>query len=222
MKKSKLLSGSELIAMLPEDVQQNLIDTMVDLAPIGEAEDIKVIKEGEFLNMADMLASSFRWDMSQSGREYWEGIINQSLDGKDLEQCLDEIIEVKLVKTKKLIAKKLKDALKELLEDDADSLFETNGEYSGAECLAQLSAEEQNKFHSNYVAFRTENEYKAYIESNYNSFRDFISCAFAFFASKEGFEYWSDIRNRDVLLSAKSAVNEVLEELDIPTSNGKV
>ncbi len=223
MKKTKLLSGSELIAMLPEDVQQNLIDAMVDLEPIGEAEKINTIKEGKFLNMADMLASSFRWDKSQMGRDYWEGIVNKAFDGKDLSECLEEIIDTKLSKVKEAVTKKIIEAVEDLFSDDSESgRFRDSGAYLGKECLAELSQEEQEKFKDNYIAFRTENEYNQYLESRFDSFSDFISCAFAFFASKEGFEYWNDIRRRETMAGAKEVVDDVLNELNITTDNGKV
>jgi hypothetical protein len=223
MKKTKLLSGSELIAMLPEDVQQNLIDAMVDLEPIGEAEKINTIKEGKFLNMADMLASSFRWDKSQMGRDYWEGVVNKSFDGKNLSECLEEIIDTKLSKVKEAVTKKIIEAVEGLFSDDSESnIFNDSGAYLGKECLAELSQEEQDKFRDNYLSFKTENEYNHYLEGKFASFSDFISCSFPFFSSKEGFEYWSDIRRRETMAGAKEIVEDVLNELNITTENGKV
>jgi len=223
MKNTKLLSGSDYIAMLPEDVQQNLIDTMVDLEPVGDAENINTIKASEFLNMADMLASSFQWDKSQSGKEYWEGVINKSYDNKNLEECLTEIVEVKLKKVKEQVSKKIIEAIGDLFSDDSmSSLIRDSGNYLGKECLAELSVEEQEQVRHNYLAFRNEDDYNRYLESKYDSFSDFISCAFAFFASREGFEYWSKIRNRETMVGAKVVVDDVLNELNITTENGKV
>jgi hypothetical protein len=68
----------------------------------------------------------------------------------------------------------------------------------GNQYLSMLNEDESFKFRFNFFRFRIaeveEYEWKEFMDSNYESFGEFISLGFIFSMTPEGYEYWDEIR----------------------------
>jgi len=215
MKKNEKKIGGYFLELLPSDVQSKIVANLTKFHPNGVAEQIVRLKSEKFLNLADFVASLFSWNESNEGREYWENIIDKKYDGKDLQEAMGELFDVKLVGISDILSKRLNEILSDLFdgkkitnyEDENYSSYKTGFEYA-----KELTDREFDKFVSNIEAIGRSSE--DYLEGRYSSFSDFIGSAFPFLATKQGGDYWAKIRNRKV----SETLDDVLSELNIPKS----
>ena len=221
MKKNEKKNGGYYLELLPSEIQSKIVANLSVLHPNAVAEEITRIKGEEYINLADMIASLFDWDKTNEGRKYWEGVIDKKYDGKDFDESVSELYDLRLSK----ITDTLSDKLNELLSDvfgsqilkytkQIDDINENPNAYkSGKEYIAELSESEQSNFFANIESIgRNVDEY---LKNKYHSYGDFIGGAFPFFTTKEGVKYWSEIRSRNI---SEQDLNEVLSELNIRKS----
>ena len=167
MKKSEKLRGSELLALLPEDVQQKYVDNMLNLDEADRADDILEMRESRFTNLVDFLAQSFDWEKSAEGRDFWEGVLNAKYDNKDLDQGIDEINERKAEALKGILEGALSKLAKLMLGSDEDNIDamrmeEPSTGKTGNQYLEYLTPKERDEYMENAKKFTTE----GMIESN--------------------------------------------------------
>lgn len=221
MKKSKLLRGSELLSMLPEDVQQKYVDNMVALQGTSRADDILDVRERRFINMADFLAQSFDWASSTEGRVYWEDVLNAKYDKKTLDEGVDEIIAEKRDEVASVLDKllsKLSDLMLGSDENEAPRMQESATGKTGNEYLNYLTETERDEYFENAKKFTTEGMLESNLTRKHKSFDAFIRGSFPFIITPQGHTYWAEICERDI----EEDLSDVLSELKINTSNGKV
>jgi hypothetical protein len=227
MKKQTKQSGSYFLELLPAEIQQKVIDNIIMLESSELSNDILDLREGEYLNLADLLARCFEWDSSSEGREYWEGVINKGYDGKNLEQSVVEIYGEKTEQIKELISNKLDKIFKEMFVDDEDSspsvtaLRNDTGK-AGSYYLTFMTEQEQQQYTDNVNKFCPKDFIEHLLAKKYLSFRDFVGSSFPFMTSAEGQAYWTEIAGRKVDEDIAENLEELLYNLNISTENGKV
>ena len=59
--------------------------------------------------------------------------------------------------------------------------------------IKYLSEDERIKFKRNIIIQRGVKKIKTYLNNEFDSFYDFIDCAFTWSRTKEGTDYWSEI-----------------------------
>lgn len=223
MKKSKLLRGSELLSMLPEDVQQKYVDNMIALQGSGDAEDILEIRDDKFINLADMLAQSFAWDKSSEGREYWEKVLNAKHDGKDFNAGVDEIVLNKKDEVAGILESALSKLASIMLGNDEEGIEAMRAEEvlsgkTGAEYLEYLTPKEREEYTENVEKFTTKEMIEANMSRKHATLNSFLRGSFPFLITPQGHKYWADICEREIA----DDLAEVLSELKINTANGEV
>jgi hypothetical protein len=227
MKKQTKLSGSYFLELLPADVQQKVIDNIIMLEPSELSNDILDLREGEYLNLADLLARCFEWDSSSEGREYWEGIINKGYDGNNYDQSVEQIYGEKTEQIKELLSKKLDKLFKEMFVDDEESspsvMALRNGTgKAGSYYLTFLTEQEQKQYTDNVNNFCPKGFIEDLLAKKYESFNAFIGSSFPFVTSPQGQAYWSKIAEREIDEEVAENLEDVLQNLNISTQNGKV
>jgi hypothetical protein len=223
MKKSEKLRGSELIALLPENIQQKYVDNMIALQDSGDSEDILEIRDGKFINLADMLAQSFAWDKSSEGREYWEEVLNAKYDGKNLDAGIDEILFNRKDEVTSILEKALDKLASIMLGNDEESVDAMRAEEilsgkTGKEYFKFLTPKEQEEYRQNAEKFTTEDMIKANMSRKHRTFNSFLRGSFPFIITPQGHSYWAGICEREIA----EDLTEVLSELKINTTNGEV
>lgn len=223
MKKSEKLRGSELLALLPEDVQQKYVDNMLNLDEADRADDILEMRESRFTNLVDFLAQSFDWEKSAEGRDFWEGVLNAKYDNKDLDQGIDEINERKAEALKGILEGALSKLAKLMLGSDEDNIDamrmeEPSTGKTGNQYLEYLTPKERDEYMENAKKFTTEGMIESNLSRKHSSFKSFLCGSFPFLITPQGQSYWSDICEREIA----EDLNEVLSELKINTANGEV
>lgn len=223
MKKSEKLLGSELLAMLPEDVQQKYVDNMLNLDEADRADDILEMRESRFTNLVDFLAQSFDWEKSAEGREFWEGVLNSKYDNKDLDQGIDEINERKAEALKGILEGALSKLAKLMLGSDDDNIDamrmeEPSTGKTGNQYLEYLTPKERDEYMENAKKFTTDGMIESNLSRRHTSFGAFIRGSFPFLITPQGQSYWAEICEREIA----EDLTEVLSELKINTANGEV
>jgi hypothetical protein len=217
MKNLETKSGGYFLELLPSEVQSKIIQNISLRSPEDVAEAILDIRDGEFINIADMIASSFDWDTSIEGRKYWEGIINDKYDGKDLKESIDIIFDSRKDSVQDIISEKMNEMLSDLFGTKIMQLAYEQDEISnnpssfrtGSEYIKYLTAEEKEKFEANFIKIR--DNISNYLDSRFYSFDDFIGSAFPFLSTAEGVQYWQKVRDKDI----QEDLDEVLAQLNI-------
>lgn len=217
MKNANTMSGGYFLELLPSDVQSKIVENLVHAGELDVASEILRIRDEEFINIADMLASAFDWDTSIEGRKYWENVINSKYDNKNLSDAVNEIFESRIDKVSDVISSKLNDMLSDLFGSKVvqyvqmqDEILDNPGSFkTGEYYIKYLSEDERKRFEDNLFKINTHPD--NYFSQRYYSFDDFIGGAFPFIGTNEGIEFWRNIRNRDI----PADLDSVLDELNI-------
>lgn len=220
MKKEKK-SGGYFLELLPSEIQAKIVVNLSKLHPNDVAEQIVRLKAEEFLNLADFIATLFNWDDSYEGRDFWEEVIDNKYDGKDLEEAMGELFDTKVMSISDALSKKLNEMLTDLFGNETKKFIDKHDQISknpsmyktGFQYAKELTDDEFEKFVDNIESIGRSSE--DYLSDRYYSFNDFLASAFPFFSTKEGAMYWAEIRNRDI----PETLDDVLAELNIPKSD---
>lgn len=220
MKNNEKKNGGYYLELLPSDIQSKIVANLSKFHPNNVAEEIVRMKEAKFISLADMLGSIFEWDKTNEGREYWESVIDKKLDGKNFEESVSELFDIRVGRISDVLTDKLNDLLTDVFGSEILKYAKQNEDISknpnafktGREYMKELSESEGENFINNLESIgRNVEEYMSY---KYHSFDDFMASSFPFFATKEGVRYWSKIRNRET----PESLDDVLSELNIRKS----
>lgn len=217
MKNMETKSGGYFLELLPSEVQSKIIHNISLRSPEDVAEAILNIRDGEFINMADMIANSFDWDTSIEGRKYWEDIIDEQYDGKGLNESIDDIFDSRKDKVQHVISEKMNEMLNDIfgtkimqIVHEQDEINDDPSSFkTGVEYINYLTQDEKVKFETNFIKMR--DNLPSYLDSRFYSFDDFVGSAFPFMSTPEGIQYWQKVRERDI----EEDLDEVLVKLNI-------
>lgn len=225
MKETKKVSGAKLFALLPKDVQKQVKDNLEEVNTIT----ISDFKKLKFANLCEMLSSGFRWDKCNESREYWVSVCDKKYDGIGYSESIMQIIFDDLnsvflgIKTD---SKKSEFFIKKLFsmkEQEEDKELNHEKYKNGYHYLSVLSISDAQLFIDNLNKERGNEGGDAYLDDLFYGFNDFISCAFAFITSNEGFKYWDDVRinaREQMIEEIKSerSVLDLIKELGLTTA----